>query len=76
MQQGKEVESSDSERVASRDTGLEAGAHQTGATGGVAGSMGGDAQGFGVSSMRVGSWSIRSGLNPVYLLKVVLLFLQ
>ena len=64
MQQGKEVESSDSERVAPRDTGLEAGAHQSGATGGAAGSTSGDAQGFGVSSMRVGSRSVSSGLNP------------
>ena len=64
MQQGKEVESSGSERVAPRDTGLEAGAHQSGATGGAAGSMGGDAQGFGVSSMPVGSRSVSSGLNP------------
>ena len=55
MRQGEEVESSGSERVASRDTGLEAGAHQLGATGGAAGSTGGDAQGFGVSTMRVGS---------------------
>ena len=30
MQQGKDVESSGSERVAPRDTGLEAGAHQSG----------------------------------------------
>ena len=64
MQQGKEVESSGSERVAPRDIGLEAGAHQSGATGGAAGSMGGDAQDFGVSSMRVGSRSASSGLNP------------
>ena len=64
MQQGKEVESSGSERVAPRGTGREAGAHQSGATGGAAGSMGGDAQGFGVSSMRVGSRSVSSGLNP------------
>ena len=64
MQQGKEVESSGSERVASRDTGLEAGAHQSGATGGAAGSTGGDAQGFGVFSMRVRSRSVSSGLNP------------
>ena len=58
------MESSGSERVAPRDTGLEAGAHQSGATGGAAGSMGGDAQGFGVFSMRVGSRSVSSGLNP------------
>ena len=64
MQQGKEVESSGSERIAPRDTGLEAGAHKSGATGGAAGSMGGDAQGFGVSSMRVGSRSVSLGLNP------------
>ena len=64
MQQGKEVESSGSERVAPRDTGLEAGAHQSGAIGGAAGSTGSDAQGFGVSSMRVGSRSVSSGLNP------------
>ena len=64
MQQGKEVESSASERVASRDTGLEAGAHQSGATGGAAGSTGGIAQGFVVSSMRVGSRSVSLGLNP------------
>ena len=64
MQQGKEVESSGSERVAPRDTGLEASAHQSGATGGAAGSTGGDAQGFGVSSMRVGSRGVSSGLNP------------
>ena len=64
MQQGKEVESSGFERVAPRDTGLEAGAHQSGATGGAAGSMGGDAQGFGVFCMRVGSGSVSSGLNP------------
>ena len=64
MQQGKEVESSGSELVASRDTGLKAGAHQSGATGGVAGSTGGDAQGFGLSSMRVGYRSVSSGLNP------------
>ena len=47
-----------------RDTGLEAGAHQSGATDGAAGSTGGDAQGFSVSSMRVGSRSDSSGLNP------------
>ena len=64
MQQGKEVESSGSECFAPKDTGLEAGAHQSGATGGAAGSMGGDAQGFGVSSMRVGRRSVSSGLNP------------
>ena len=64
MQQGKEVESSGSERVAPRGTGLETGAHQSGATGGAAGSTGGDAQDFGVSSMRVGSRSVSSGLNP------------
>ena len=64
MQHGKEVESSGSERVAPRDTGLEADAHQSVATGGAAGSTGGDAQGFGVSSMRVGSRSVSSGLNP------------
>ena len=64
MQQGKKVESSGSERVAPRDTRLEAGAHQSGATGGAAGSMGGDAQGFGVSSIRVGGRSGSSGLNP------------
>ena len=64
MQQGKEVESSGSERVALRDTGLEAGAHQSGAAGGAAGSMSGDAQGFGMSSMRVGSRSVSSVLNP------------
>ena len=63
-QQGKEVESSGSERVALRDTGLEAGAHRSGANGGAAGSTDGDAQGFGVSSMRVGSRSVSSGLNP------------
>ena len=38
--------------------------HQSGATGGAAGSTGGDAQGFGVSSIRVGSRSVSSGLNP------------
>ena len=43
MQQGKEVESSGSECVAPGDTGLEAGVHQSGATGGTAGSTGGDA---------------------------------
>ena len=64
MQQGKEVDSSGSERVAPRNTGLEAGAHQSGTTGGAAGSMGGDAQGFAVSSMRVGSRSVSSSLNP------------
>ena len=64
MKQGKEVESSGSERVAPRDTGLDAGAHHSGATDGAAGSMGGDAQGFGVSSMRVGSRRASSGLNP------------
>ena len=64
MQQGRGLESSGSERVAPRDTGLEAGAHQSGATGGAAGSTGGDAQGFGVSSMRVGSRKVSSGLNP------------
>ena len=64
MQQGKEVESFGSERVVPRDTRLEAGAHQLGATGGAAGSLGGDAEGFGVSSMRVGSRSVSSGLNP------------
>ena len=37
--------------------------HQLGATGGAAGSMSGDAQGFGVSSMPVGSRSVSSGLN-------------
>ena len=37
------MESSGYERVASRDTGQEAGAHQSGATGGAAGSTGGDA---------------------------------
>ena len=58
------MESSGSERVAPWDTGLEAGAHQSGATGGAARSMGGDAHGFGVSSMRVGSRSVSSGLNP------------
>ena len=46
MQQGKEVEFSGSERVAPRYTGLEAGAHQSGATGGAAESTGGDAQGL------------------------------
>ena len=64
MQQGKEVESSGDERVAPRDTGLQASAHQSGAAGGAAGSMGGDAKGFGVSIMRVGSRSVSSGLNP------------
>ena len=64
MQQGKEGKSSGSERVAPRDTGLEAGSHQSGATGGAAGSTGSDAQGFGVSSMRVGSRSVSAGLNP------------
>ena len=58
------MESSGSERVAPGDTGLEADAHQSGAAGGAAGSTGGDAQGFGVSSMRVGSRSVSSGLNP------------
>ena len=76
MKQGKEVESFGSERVTPRDTGLEAGAHQSGASGGAAGSMGGDAQGCGVSSMRAGNWSVSSALNPYYLLKVVPLFLQ
>ena len=64
MQQGKEVESSGSKRVAPRDTRLEAGANQSGATGGAAGTMSGDAQGFGVSSRRVGSRSVSAGLNP------------
>ena len=64
MQQGKELESSGSERVAPRYAELEAGAHQSGAPGGAAGSTGGNAQGFGVSSMRVGSRNVSSGLNP------------
>ena len=58
------MESSGSERVAPRDKGLEAGVHLSGAIGGAAGSTGGDAQGFGVSSMRVGSRSFSLGLNP------------
>ena len=37
------MESSGSERVAPRDTELEADAHQSGTTGGAAGSTGGDA---------------------------------
>ena len=72
MQQGKEMEFSGSERVAPRVTGLEVCVHQSGATsgaarsmgGGAAGSTGGDAQGFGVSSMQIGSRSVSSGLNP------------
>ena len=63
MQLGKEMKSSGSERAASRDTGLEAGAHQSVATGGAEGSTGGDAQGFGVSSMWVGSRGVCSGFN-------------
>ena len=43
VQQGKEVESSGSDCIVPRDTGLEAGAHQSGATDGAAGSTGGDA---------------------------------
>ena len=58
------MESSGSERVAPRDTGPEADVHQSGAIGGAAGNTGGDAQGFGVSSMRVGSRSVSSSLNP------------
>ena len=42
MQQGKEVKSFGSERVAPRDTGLEAGTHESGATGGAAANMVGD----------------------------------
>ena len=64
MQQGKQVEYSGFERVVPRDTGLEAGGHQSGATGGASGCTGSDAPGFGVSSTRVGSKSVSSGLNP------------
>ena len=49
------VESSSSDRVAPRDMELEAGVHQSGAAGRITGSTGGDAQGFGESSTRVGS---------------------
>ena len=53
------------ERVALRDVGPKAGAHQTGAAGGTTGSTGGDAQGFGESSTRVGRRSLEdSDLNP------------
>ena len=65
IRERERVESSSSDRVAPRDMGLEAGAHQSGAAGGAAGSTGGDAQGFGESSTRVGSSSLLdSGLNP------------
>ena len=58
--------SSGSERVALRDVGPQAGAHQSDAAGGAVGGTGGNAQGLGVSSTRVGSSSLLDlGLNPV-----------
>ena len=55
-----------SERVARRDVGPQAGAHQSDAAGGAVGRTGGNAQGLGVSSTRVGSSSLVDlGLNPV-----------
>ena len=63
--QRERVESSGSLGVAPGNTEPEAGAHHLGATGRTAGGTGDDAQGLGVSGVRVGSRGVADpGLNP------------
>ena len=75
-QQRERVESSGSGGAAPRGIGPESGVHQSGATGRTATSTGGDTLGFGVSGVRVGRGVVDQGLNPMYQMRIVPLFLQ
>ena len=75
QQQRERVESSRS-GAAPRGIGPESGVHQSGATGRTATSTGGDTLGFDASGVRVGRGVVDQGLNPMYQMRIVPLFLQ